>query len=200
MGTHFSIWLRETGRLGTRYMAIALASVPFALFYAWAKRSNWNERVVLPCLLLLGFASAFLVWRRMGAWQVKRKVAVHPFEASWAELLKVTIQKGAPLQYRPTIDEDTLRTWNDVLASTFLISNELKMIEISLNCASEAAPVQMLTSQPTEALQQMLTGHRTPLHSKPKKPSAASETSPQSTPASAFTLGRQMRSGAHGLA
>src|SRR5450432_2210980 len=40
MGANFSVWLRETGRLYLRYMAVGVASVPFASAAVFAKQAR----------------------------------------------------------------------------------------------------------------------------------------------------------------
>ena len=176
-------------------MAVGLVSLPFALVYAVAAQAGGRLRILLPLLAGCGFVAAFWVWRRMGDWQVKPKVSVSQFEDCWAALLKTTIESGAPHQYRATVDEDTLRTWNEVLAPTLFIS-EFKTHEHALNQSWDAATktLHFITAQPTLMDQTIL------LLLKTEKPSAPSGITSQSTSALALALGQQMLVGAHGLA
>lgn len=64
-----STWLRETGALYLRYMAIGVVAIPFALVYAFAKRAGWDERAFLPLLAFCGFVVALVLWKRLGPWE-----------------------------------------------------------------------------------------------------------------------------------
>jgi hypothetical protein len=118
MGANFSVWLRETGRLYLRYMAVGVASIPFAAGAIFAKQAGWNERIALPILLSLGVISASLVWKWMGDWQIQPDVSIR--EPEWANFLSVG--GGAALMVRSAsrarvawaealapIDSDSLR-------------------------------------------------------------------------------------------
>lgn len=61
----FSTWLRETGRLYVRYMAVGAVSVPFAIAYAFAREAGWGGRALLPILSLFGLAAGHIVWQRL---------------------------------------------------------------------------------------------------------------------------------------
>jgi hypothetical protein len=174
MALNSSVWLREVGRLYLRYMAVGFASIPFALAYALATVAGWNQRILLPLLGLCGLMIATLVWKRMGDWQVRPRAAVAPFEADWAELMKVALASGAPLQYRPTLDDDILRAWQEVLAPTVVPS-----------------------SARIEGLQQMMMGKIAP--QKPTAEEARREVQKQTGSVSAFQLGGQpLSAGVHG--
>lgn len=191
----FSVWLRETARLYLRYMAVGLATIPFALGYVLAAHQKW---FIFPLLVTCALIAAFLVLRRLN-WQIRTQAAVAPLEAEWAELMKAALQSGPPLQYRMTIDEDTLRRWQEVLTPAAVVSSdaELGAIAISVNRGYELGPVQMLTYGHIEGLQQMMMGKGEPPRQKAQK--VQRDISKQSDPALAFQLGRQpLTAGMHG--
>jgi hypothetical protein len=91
MALKFSAWLRETGRLYLRYMAAALASIPFATGAALAAQFSWHERIMVPLLFVLALAAAILAWRKLGDWWVasSQTLSQSAVDASiLAELLK----------------------------------------------------------------------------------------------------------------
>ena len=198
-------------------MAVALGSVPFAVGAAWAKQAGWNGRVILPLALLCGVATAFALWKWMGDWQLKPKVATGPLEAKWAGLIRAAAVSGE--MTHTALTRNYLLAWQEVLSPVAvdcdaqllqrlrasyhqpqaMSDDELEMIDVlCCNRAREAAPVQMLEPQSTDVFYQMLAGRRTLLPSKPRGVRASSEAKPQSTPAPAFVLGQHV--GAHGLA
>ena len=109
MGANFSVWLRESGRLYLRYMAVGVASLPFAAGAAFAKEAGWNERIALPILLSLGIISASLVWRWLGDWRIWPEVSVG--DHAWADLLSVG-GGDAVMLYQVS---RTMVTWADAL-------------------------------------------------------------------------------------
>jgi hypothetical protein len=186
MASNFSVWLRETARLYLRYMAVGLVSLPFAFVLARAAQVGWNLRILLPVMGGCGFGAAFWVWRRMGSWQIKPKVE-RVFEDSWVALLTNTMRKVEPLQYRVSVDGDAMKPWNELLASSFLVTSPRKFEIVIVNCTAEPASVQMLTQPAPSSFQQMLSGQRT--HPRP------SERTPR---APLFPEGQHVH--AHGLA
>lgn len=121
-----SIWLRETGRLYLRYTAVGLIGIPLALLYAWARRADWSLSVVSPILLLLGFVSAFMMWRWLGDWRIpSAEVAVATADAAsaaWADLINaarrttVTHQQVA-LCLQQSVRANEEQAWNLLLTS-----------------------------------------------------------------------------------
>lgn len=199
MGSNFSVWLRETARLYLRYGAVGVASIPFALAWAWAARVGWNPKAAFPILAMLTLAVASAVWRRMGNWQIASAVKVRPFEADYAELLKVTLQRGAALQYRETVDEDMLRVWNNVLGPTFVNDEDLVVVETFMNLRSKESPITMLTWDPVLGLQeQLLTEQKAKRSQERARPDEPSEAGPRIPPA--FSLRRGPSAGLAGLA
>jgi hypothetical protein len=83
MRLKFFTWLRETGRLYLRYMAVGLCGTLFATLYALGKNAGWDERVILPVALACAFATALFVWKWMGDWQERPIVQIRPFDATW---------------------------------------------------------------------------------------------------------------------
>jgi hypothetical protein len=158
MAFKFSVWLRETARLYLRYMVVGLVGIPLALVFAIAARTGWNVRVMLPLLVVCGFAAVAWVWRRMGDWQIKPQVVVSPFEASWADLLKATSENLCIVQYKtnPIIDEDQLLKYQDLLDTSLLLSStQVTMVQQALHRTAQTTT----ETQPTkddEILQQML--------------------------------------------
>jgi hypothetical protein len=152
----FSTWLRETVRLYLRYTAIALGGIPFALAATWAKQAHWHERIILPVVSVCAVAIAFALWKWMGDWQLRPKVPMRPFEAEWADLLKVAIGSGELLQCRVTLDESSWRTWQDVMLPAVIGSVETTMIELYVTRANQSPPVRV--SNDEDVLQQMMMG------------------------------------------
>ena len=106
MALYSSTWLRETARLYLRYMAVAAASIPFSVAAVWASRTGWHDRLVLSSTLISGLATAFVIWKWLGDWQLKPRLALSPFETEWANLLNATVGSGELLQHRLTLDEN----------------------------------------------------------------------------------------------
>ncbi len=162
MALYSSTWLRETARLYLRYMAVAAASIPFSVAAVWASRTGWHDRLVLSSTLISGLATAFVIWKWLGDWQLKPRLALSPFETEWANLLNATVGSGELLQHRLTLDENALRSWQDVMLPAVIGSAEARMIELSLNLTNQARSKHMLTLNYDDLLQQMMMGMKQP--------------------------------------
>ena len=159
MVLRLSIWLRETGRLYLRYMAVALVSSPFAVLYVLGSGARWNQRVLLPVTLTCALSAAFAVWKWLGTWQEKRQVVVTASDTTWAELMRTAMLNGPALQYRATLDENILRTWQDVLSPALMKSSDLKIIELCLTNANRVPRTRpSVLPASGDVLQQVLVG------------------------------------------
>jgi hypothetical protein len=158
MALYFSTWLRETARLYLRYMAVAAASIPFSVVAVWAARAGWHGRLVLSLTFVSGLSTAFVIWKWLRDWQLKPTVVLSPSEIEWANLLNATISRGELLQYRLIPDENALLRWQDVMFPAVTGGAEARMIELSLNLASQAGPEPILTFNYDDLLQQMMMG------------------------------------------
>ncbi len=98
----------------------------------------------------------------MGDWQLKPRVAVSPFEAEWADLLKNAVGTGELLQYRVTIDENALCAWQDATMRAFGY-DETRTVELTLSLANETAK-RMLTFNHDDVLQRMMLGSTQLVH------------------------------------
>jgi hypothetical protein len=78
MATNFSAWLRETGSLYLRYIAVGTANIPLALCYALAMRRNWHIHLAFPALVLLGLIISAVLWRTVGPWQARGQMRSRP--------------------------------------------------------------------------------------------------------------------------
>jgi|SRR5579864_508145 len=121
MASTLSAYLRETGRLYLRYMAVGLIGIPLAALYAGARRADWNMSVVGVTLGVLGFVTAFWLWRRLGDWriatQTSRETVESDVSAAWAELVNRASEMTVPNQrlvLGQRADEENLQgpVWN----------------------------------------------------------------------------------------
>jgi hypothetical protein len=165
MPSKLSVWLREAGRLYLRYMAVGVASIPFAAGAAFAKQAGWNERIALPVLLSLGVISASLIWRRLGDWQIRPEVSVS--QPEWAELLSIGSSAGLMVH---SVSSGTQVTWSDALAPLNAIGSEFVLMALS------EQPTQRYPST-SEVFQELLAGTKTPQSAHPLHTASSAETS-----------------------
>src|SRR5581483_3682479 len=99
MEMNFSAWLRDTGRLYVRYMAVGLATLPMALAYAMAKQNGVSEHILLPVLAAAGTATAFYAWKKLGDKHVELPGVLAHSDLRWTNLWRdVEFQtKAAPV-------------------------------------------------------------------------------------------------------
>lgn len=178
MGANFSVWLRESGRLYLRYMAVGVASLPFAAGAAFAKEAGWNERIALPILLSLGIISASLVWRWLGDWRIRPAVSVG--DHAWADLLSVG-GGDAVMLYQVS---RTRVTWADALAPLNAIGSEMVLFAPSEQ-PTQSYPVN------SDIFRELLAGSRRPQSVIPRNSKTANEppqTQGQSAPLPPFWM------------
>ncbi len=169
MAFRFSTWLRETGRLYLRYMAVALASVPLAAGVAWSKHAGWNEHIVVSVSLTLGVITAFLILKVLGRWQVEPEVKVIPFDAKWADLLRA--RRESMVLFSITPADDFARAWQEVLSKPFGVEGpaDAQMFQIVWSQHHQAALGwlrNLTTPEAEDALQQLMKGTIEPTRTK----------------------------------
>lgn len=164
MASNFSIWLHETARLYLRYTAVGLIGVPLALLYAWARHSDWNMSVVSATLLLLGFVSAFLMWRRLGNWQTpsaKDAVkATHATSDAWTDLVNATFritvvhqQSALCFQQLVGIDGLQLRASNYLPRIVVASKTEVEALEVALKNVPAQQKIEIEQEQYIQSVQ-----------------------------------------------
>ena len=201
MASNFSIWLRETARLYLRYTAVGLIGIPLALLYAGARRAGWNMAVVSATLLLLGFVSAFMVWRWLGNWQTpsaETAIRTDATSDAWADLVNVALrttvrhqQMALCFQQSVRADEEALRAWNLLLRSA--VGSQAGEHQIRLS-----HPVEVVKVSET-ALKDLLAQQTIETEQENYKQSVRTEPGQQRQPAWALALRGQTQN-AHGLA
>src|SRR6266568_132558 len=118
MAFKFSPWLRETGRLYLRYIALAVASIPFAAGIAWSKHAGWNEHIVLPVCLAPAVVTGFLILKILDGWLVQTEVKVASLGPDWTGLLRAGTWSVAQFSFAP--GEDATSTWQQVFSPFFV--------------------------------------------------------------------------------
>jgi hypothetical protein len=158
MASNFSVWLHETARLYLRYAAVGLIGIPLALLYALTRRADWNTTVVAGALIVLGFVGAFLLWRRLGEWNVTTAT-----NDDWTNFVNTAIHTTVP--HRQVILAQQLAApvtaWRYALASErfevfdaaveSLLARQLMTLEHE-QYGPTARPGQIGQRQPTWAL------------------------------------------------
>jgi hypothetical protein len=174
MASSFSVWLHETARLYLRYAAVGLIGIPLALLYGLARRADWNTTVVAGALIVLGFVSAFLLWRRLGDWEVTTAtIPTGETNDAWADLVKTAIHTAIPHQqviltqqlaaldvtaWRHTLASEEFEAF-DAAVRRSLLAQQLTTLEEEQRRLRREVPRQQL-SRPTESPEQI--GQRQP--------------------------------------
>jgi hypothetical protein len=117
-------------------MAVALASIPFALAAAWGNRARWNSFWVIV-LFACAIAVALLVWKRLGNWQIAAaRVTARPeLQQRWSDLLKATTASIL------VAEDASLEQWQSILTAHRAVPPADASLENVLRAAHHKAGV-----------------------------------------------------------
>lgn len=89
MSSEVFSWLRETGRLTLRYLAVGICFVPAGLMYAVFREVGWDGLGSIALSLGSGFSIAYFVWNWLEA---RERVALPPISRELALLLSDSME------------------------------------------------------------------------------------------------------------